>query len=216
MIDRREFAATGMVRLPLAASLATITRQAAAQQPPAAPPSASGAGRAGVGRGQMDGSPLGDPLPGQKWRVHDRTRPQPRKVTPGLPMAIELPPSDAIVLFDGKDLSQWNGSGRGGATSEPRWKVENGYVEMVRGTGGLVTKEKFGDMQLHIEWVTPTGADPASVGQQRGNSGVTIHRRATRPGTPRLAAKFAGGVSLLIWISVIFCGLFFAFTPGGY
>jgi hypothetical protein len=125
-------------------------------------------------RGQMDGSPLGDPLPGQKWRVHDRDRPQPRKVTPGLPPASGLPPSDAIVLFEGKSLSQWNGIGRGGAIGEPLWKVENGYVEMVPGSGGLVTKEKFGDIQLHIEWVTPTGADPSRVGQMRGNSGIIL------------------------------------------
>jgi len=134
----------------------------------------------------MDGSPLGDPLPGQKWRVHDRNRPQPRKVTPGLPMAIQLPPSDAIVLFDGKDLSHWNGGGRGGVVSEPRWKVENGYVEMVPGTGGLVTKEKFGDIQLHIEWITPTGAEPSRVGQQRGNSGIGLMGRDGH--TPRETA----------------------------
>jgi len=109
--------------------------------------------------------------------VHDRNRPQPRKVTPGLPMAIELPPSDAIILFDGKNLSQWNGGGRGGVVTEPRWKVENGYVEMVPGTGSLVTKEKFGDIQLHIEWVNPTGADPSRVGQQRGNSGIVLMGR---------------------------------------
>lgn len=92
-------------------------------------------------------------------------------------MAIQLPPSDAIVLFDGKDLSHWNGGGRGGVVSEPRWKVENGYVEMVPGTGGLVTKEKFGDIQLHIEWITPTGAEPSRVGQQRGNSGIGLMGR---------------------------------------
>jgi hypothetical protein len=121
----------------------------------------------------MDGSPVGDPLPGQKWRVHDRGRPQPRKVAPGHPLPTPAAPSDAIVLFDGKDLSMWHGGGRGGVT-EPRWKVENGYVELVPGGGSLTTRESFGDIQLHLEWMTPTGTDASRVGQFRGNSGVTF------------------------------------------
>src|SRR5207247_8001369 len=108
-----------------------------------------------AGRGPMDGSPLGDPLPGQKWRVHDRTRPQPRRVTPGQPVAAPSAPPDAIVLFDGRDLSKWNGGGRGGAMGEPKWKVENGCVELIPGVGSLITKESFGDVQLHLEWTTP-------------------------------------------------------------
>ena len=56
------------------------------------------------------------------------------------------PPADAIVLFDGKDLSHWVTAGRGGQTSEPKWKVENGYMEIVPRGGRLMTKEKFGDM----------------------------------------------------------------------
>ena len=130
-----------------------------------------------AGRGQMDGSPLGDPLPGQKWRVHDRTRPQPRRVSPGTPIPTPSAPSDAIVLFDGKDLSKWNGGGRGGAVTEPRWKVENGYVELVPGAGSLVTKDSFGDVQVHLEWTTPAGADASRVGQFRGNSGVIFMGR---------------------------------------
>lgn len=141
------------------------------------------AGQAGAqtmppaGRGQMDGSPLGDPLPGQKWRVHDRTRPQPRRVVPGTPIPMPSAPSDAVVLFDGKDLSKWDGGGRGGAVTEPRWKVENGYVELVPGAGSLVTKDSFGDVQLHLEWTTPAGADASKVGQFRGNSGVIFMGR---------------------------------------
>jgi len=171
MYGRRKFAKL-FASLPVTVGLVSLAQRTAGQQAPPASPAQPPAGK-----GQMDGSPLGDPLPGQKWRVHDRNRPQPRKVTPGLPMAIQLPPSDAIVLFDGKDLSRWNGGGRGGVVSEPRWKVENGYVEMVPGTGGLVTKEKFGDIQLHIEWITPTGAEPSRVGQQRGNSGIGLMGR---------------------------------------
>ncbi len=171
MYNRRKFA-KAFASLPVTAGLVSLAQRAAGQQAPPASPA-----KPPAGKGQMDGSPLGDPLPGQKWKVHDRNRPQPRKVTPGLPMAIELPPSDAIVLFDGKNLSQWNGTGRGGTIGEPRWKVESGYVEMVPGSGGLVTKEKFGDIQLHVEWITPTGADPSRVGQQRGNSGIVLMGR---------------------------------------
>jgi hypothetical protein len=130
-------------------------------------------------------------LPGQKWKVHDAERPRPRMVQPGLPLLNEAPPSDAIVLFDGKDLSQWvqisrmgPASGRGGAAPqappmgpphEPKWKVENGYMEVVPRTGRLVTKERFGDCQLHVEWMVPNEAQGA--GQSRGNSGVELMMR---------------------------------------
>ncbi|HLJ51484.1 MAG TPA: DUF1080 domain-containing protein [Bryobacteraceae bacterium] len=113
-------------------------------------------------------------LPGQKWRVHDATRPRPLKIAPGLPLLDEHPPSDAIVLFDGKDLSQWTQM-RSGQPQDPVWKVENGYVEIVPRTGRLVTKDKFGDCQLHIEWMVPQGAKGS--GQSRGNSGVELMTR---------------------------------------
>jgi hypothetical protein len=113
-------------------------------------------------------------LPGQKWKVHDAARPRPRKIVPGMPLLNEAPPSDAVVLFDGKDLSQWVTPSREGVR-EPRWKVENGYVEIVPRTGGLRTKEKFGDCQLHVEWMIPNGVQGA--GQGRGNSGVELMTR---------------------------------------
>jgi hypothetical protein len=115
-------------------------------------------------------------LPGQKWRVHDLHRPHPPLVTPGARPGD--PPSDAIVLFDGKDLSQWVQRGRGaerGKLVPPRWKVENGYMEVAGGTGDLVTKEKFGDCQLHVEWAAPAQIDGS--GQWRGNSGVLLMSR---------------------------------------
>ncbi len=110
-------------------------------------------------------------LPGQKWKVHDIDRPRPRVVTSA---ACGQAPSDAIVLFDGKDLSRWVQL-KNGKPAEPRWKVENGYVEVVGGTGDLVTKEKFGDMQLHVEWASP--AKPLGTSQWRGNSGIVVMSR---------------------------------------
>ncbi len=109
-------------------------------------------------------------LPGQKWRVHDSKRPQPSVVTPAsIP---GNPPSDAIILFDGKDLSKWRSAWTGGPA---RWKVENGYMEIVPGTGDIQTVEEFGDCQLHIEWMIPE--DVKGSGQGRGNSGIFLMGR---------------------------------------
>jgi len=99
-----------------------------------------------------------------QWGVHDMNRPQPPVVTPG--KKNHLPPSDAIVLFDGTDLSAW----QGGA-----WKVENGYMEVAPDSGGIQTKQGFGSCQLHIEWATPEVV--AGQGQGRGNSGVFLMGR---------------------------------------
>jgi hypothetical protein len=110
----------------------------------------------------------------KKWAVHDESRPHPPVVTPGsesTPQQPGKPPSDAIVLFDGKDLSQWQ-SAKGGA---PGWKVENGELVVGARTGDIVTKEPFGDCQLHVEWAAPT--PPSGTSQGRGNSGVKIMGR---------------------------------------
>lgn len=113
-------------------------------------------------------------IPGQKWKVHDLARPRPEKVTPG-PYVAQAPPSDAIVLFDGKDLSQWGHVGRGGRLEPPKWKVQDGYIEIVPKTSKLVTKEHFGDCQLHVEWLVPPEAQ--GNGQGIGNSGVELMTR---------------------------------------
>jgi len=112
-------------------------------------------------------------IPGQKWRVHDITRPHPRVVTPGDKPGD--PPSDATVLFDGSDLSHWVTRNRQGETLPPAWKVENGYMEVVGGSGSLYTKEKFGDSQFHVEWASP--AEVKGKSQARGNSGFLIMSR---------------------------------------
>jgi hypothetical protein len=115
-------------------------------------------------------------LPGQKWHVHDPGRPHPHVVTPGKEPGAA--PSDAVVLFDGKDLSQWAQHGKGADSArlvDPQWKVENGYFEVVPGTGDLFTREKFGDCQLHVEWSEL--ADVKGTSQARGNSGVLLMSR---------------------------------------
>jgi hypothetical protein len=111
-------------------------------------------------------------LPGLNWHVHDPNRPYPRVVTPAAQYG--QPPSDAVVLFDGKDLSKWDCQSRGKVTSA-QWKVANGAVEVAPGTGDLVSKEKFGDAQYHVEWTSPN--PPTGFGQARGNSGFLIMSR---------------------------------------
>src|ERR1035438_10079087 len=114
--------------------------------------------------------------PGMPWHVHDPDRPHPKQITPAPTPGGA--PSDAIVLFDGKDLSKWYHRGRGataGKQVDAGWKVGDGYFEVARGFGDLLTREKFGDVQLHIEWSSPTAIDANSQG--RGNSGVLLMAR---------------------------------------
>jgi hypothetical protein len=112
-------------------------------------------------------------LPGQKWHVHDPDRPHPAVVKPGAGPGAA--PSDAIVLFDGRDLSKWGHAGRGadaGKIIDTKWPVRDGYFEVQTGTGQLVSRDKFGDIQLHVEWTSPN--PPVGTSQGRGNSGVLI------------------------------------------
>ncbi|MDN3670668.1 DUF1080 domain-containing protein [Echinicola jeungdonensis] len=80
-------------------------------------------------------------------------------------------PSDALVLFDGKDLSKWE-SVKGGPA---KWIVENGVFTVNKGTGDIQTIEKFNDFQLHIEWKVPENITGKS--QFRGNSGIYLQGR---------------------------------------
>ena len=94
--------------------------------------------------------------------------PQPKVVTPGDEKTASAP-DDAIVLFDGKDLSAWtNGDG----TAEAGWTVKKGVMTVDKSKGDIVTKQKFGSFQLHIEWCVPEGIQGESQG--RGNSGVFL------------------------------------------
>src|SRR2546422_8377919 len=90
---------------------------------------------------------------------------EPKIINPG------PPPSDAIILFDGEDLSQWKCDKDGGPA---KWVVKDG-VATVNGTGGISTTRGFGDCQLHLEWASP--AEVKGQGQGRGNSGVYLQGR---------------------------------------
>ena len=106
----------------------------------------------------------------QELKPFDPPKNAPAVVTPGRTPAD--PPSDAIVLFDGKDLSAWRSATRSG---EAKWNVRDGYIEVAPRTGDIATKQEFGDCQLHIEWATPV--EVKGEGQERGNSGVFLMER---------------------------------------
>src|SRR5260221_1246822 len=107
--------------------------------------------------------------PNPNFLDHDRTRPQPAVITGATPSTQEQAgkaPSDATVLFDGKDLSQWLALDG----SPTKWITRDGYMECVRGSGYVRTLQNFGDCQLHVEWATPARVE--GEGQGRGNSGL--------------------------------------------
>jgi len=92
--------------------------------------------------------------------------PEPKMVNPG---PIGGPPSDAVVLFDGKSLAKWHDG--------EKWEIKDGYA--VARESGITTKDEFGDCQLHIEWASP--AEVTGEGQGRGNSGVYLMGRYELP-----------------------------------
>ncbi len=80
-------------------------------------------------------------------------------------------PSDAVILFDGKDLSKWSTL----TGADAKWEVKDGAFTVVKGAGDIKTKQTFGDIQLHIEWRTPDVI--VGEGQGRGNSGIFLQER---------------------------------------
>ena len=101
--------------------------------------------------------------------------PAPPVVTPGA--TVGAPPSDGVILFDGRNLNEWVSAQDG---TPARWLVEDGamVVNKAPGVGNIETKRKFKDYQLHIEW--KIAADITGSGQERGNSGVFL--ASTGPG----------------------------------
>lgn len=102
------------------------------------------------------------------FKAHDMSRPRPPVVPPALQALPVPPPADAIVLFDGKGLSEWRSADGGPA----KWVIKDGAIESVPGSGYLYSARGFGDAQLHVEWAAPVPARGTSQG--RGNSGVFL------------------------------------------
>ncbi len=128
------------------------------------------AGYAGSVAEPFYGDPPDDHHP---WGIHDPNRPLPKDVVPGTfssPQQPGKPPSDAIVLFDGTDLSNWEADrGEGGPS---KWVVKEGAMECTPGSGYIRSKARFGDCQLHVEWAAPKQVK--GDGQGRGNSGIFL------------------------------------------
>lgn len=102
----------------------------------------------------------GDPKSTEVWE------PIPKIINPG--NQNHLPPADAIILFDGKNLDQWTNM-----KGEPaKWKLDNNSMTVQKNTGNIQTKQSFGSCQLHIEWQSPEKIE--GEGQGRGNSGVFL------------------------------------------
>ncbi len=156
-----------------AGTLVSFPAQQAQRGGGAAPPAAARGGRGGSAQGTPVLGPNGEVWgftdtafnPNSRWRIHDAERPQPAVVTPGETVSIPAP-SDATILFDGKDLSQWANRGANGAESPATWTVRDGYFE-AQG-GNLSTRESFGDVQLHLEYAIP--ADVTGSSQVAGDS----------------------------------------------
>jgi hypothetical protein len=103
-----------------------------------------------------------------EWPQHSMERPRPRVVDPGAFAGSPRPPADAIVLFDGRSVSAWKSSDSGSV----RWRVVDGAMVVVAGTGGIETVRGFGDAQVHVEWMAAN--PPERQGQDRSNSGVFL------------------------------------------
>jgi hypothetical protein len=107
----------------------------------------------------------------QGYEVHDMTRPYPAKVEPGNPSTQDTPgtaPSDAVVLFDGKNTDQWLGKDNGPV----KWTIEDSQLTVGKGTGNIHSKDSYGDCQVHVEWQNYGPQEGRSQG--RGNSGVFL------------------------------------------
>lgn len=133
----------------------------------------------GAEKGKPNWGYTDTPMLPSGWHVHDIDRPQPPVVTPGA--TCNQAPSDAVVLFNGTDLSEWTGTKQDNPKKkkynpkgEALWKVENGYMECTP-TGSIRTRRTFGDCQLHVEWQSEN--PPKGDSQGRGNSGIFLQGR---------------------------------------
>ncbi len=110
------------------------------------------------------------------WAIHDRNRPQPIRVSPGTFSTQQTPgkpPSDAVVLLDGTEASLANWMADKPEGGPVKWTFKNGALEVSPKSGGIRTRSEFGDIQLHVEWASPTVIK--GEGQGRGNSGIFLY-----------------------------------------
>jgi len=133
--------------LGIAILLASAAFAAAQQQPPSAP--------------AQQQAPRGNPADTEVWE------PVPPVITPGT--ADSAPPTDAVVLFDGKNLDEWVS---GKEKTPPKWVVADGVLTVDKKAGNIETRRSFKNYQIHLEWRIPTGV--TSEGQARGNSGLFL------------------------------------------
>lgn len=145
----------------IVATAASLTLRAHAQQAPSAPAAQTPPAAA------SQTPPKGDPKATEVWE------PVPPVVTPGA--TDSEPPSDAIILFDGKNLDQWVSVKD---KSPAGWKVADGVITVVKSAGNIETKRSFKNYQLHLEWRIPV--DITGTDQARGNSGLFL--ASTGPG----------------------------------
>jgi hypothetical protein len=108
---------------------------------------------------------------GDTWPQHSRTRPAPVTLQPSPQQLPAAAPKGAVILFDGTSLSEWET----GDKKPAGWKIVDGAMEVVKGSGGIQTKSTFGDVELHVEWMSPK--PPEGSDQDRGNSGVFLQGR---------------------------------------
>jgi len=107
-------------------------------------------------------------------KAQDKMKPEDTEVWEPVPPVVEAQPdkapSDAVVLFDGKDLNAWESQKNPGGPAE--WPVSNGFFTVNKKAGNIITKQKFGSYQLHLEFRIP--ANIQGEGQARGNSGLFV------------------------------------------
>jgi hypothetical protein len=108
---------------------------------------------------------------GDTWPQHSRTRPLPAPLSPSPQQLPVAAPKGAVILFDGSSLSEWET----GDKKPAGWKLVAGAMEVAKGTGDIETKSTFGDVELHVEWMSPSPAEGSD--QDRGNSGVFLMQR---------------------------------------
>ena len=118
-----------------------------------------------VGSAQNPNPVPKDPSP---WKQHAMDRPAPVVVTPGPYVGPVAPPSDAIVLFDGRSLAEWRSADS--TKGDAKWTIADGSIVAAPGAGDIATRRSFGDVQLHLEWSAAN--PPKGTSQDRGNSGV--------------------------------------------